>query len=75
MQPSWIDSASPIFQYDIPEDDRFYLEATSGVYPGELQDDNFVRRILAWILEKVPDGTNNASQSRNWIGAPFAATW
>ena len=72
VQPSWIDKASPIFQYTIPEDDWFYLEATSGVYPGELEDDNFLRRNLSWILGKIYGGTDNAPQSRNWIGATRA---
>ncbi|CAK0787094.1 hypothetical protein CVIRNUC_010310 [Coccomyxa viridis] len=67
--PSWITPDSPIYGYEILEDDRYYLEATSGIYRGEFgYTTRLIRKYLPFLLGLLNGGDNNAPESRNWIG-------
>lgn len=64
-EPTWVDTKqADVLSHIVLEDERFYLKATSGLFPGELSSANILRRLLPSIVY----GPGTAPQSRNWIG-------
>lgn len=72
LQPTWVNTKqADVLSHIVLEDERFYLKATSGLFPGELSSANILRRLLPSVVY----GPGTAPQSRNWIGGNLYPSW